>query len=230
MVNKKLTLSSIARAFYKRYDGVNQYYIDRANFQVFNNFRHNPLNLNSYDKVLIKLNKKGLLLGRIKECDRNKKMCEIALNQNIKCIKFIPSVILLKIYNDLVNSSYCMFLPNIILEECELRKEMGVLKANDGYNKNNNKRINKELGKDIFYCDSNGEKNDFDTYYKDRDEFKIINSFFLNNPLNGLFYDEVLLNLSFNGLLLKYIKRKNRNKKMYEIAVKQNPKAIKFAT
>lgn len=219
-----------ALSFYDSDDKLNQYYIDKANYrQLLISYSLGEVTAYSYEDVLLKLATDGMFLKEIDDTRINKKMCEIALYQNMNSIKFIPIDLLCELfiklsikYNKNRDERDIFLILDTILGEIE-SKGLSLHKITDEKADSEVRRCrsNKVIA-EVYY----GKM--LSAYKADESNFKIIREKLFPSYLDGLYYSEVLISLSNDGMLLEYIHPKNINLKMCEVAIYQNKNALQF--
>lgn len=188
-----------------------QYKLDKANFRINGIEHHRIKHLNKnpkFEDVLEKLNEDGMLLRCITDNEKNKTMCLTAVKQNIDAVSFIPTLLLLEIYDNEVRK---VNKKNLLLERIFEEVE--------------NREGKKNIGMMI---DELGVRNRFYSYAMDKESYTEHKTVFnrLNHTLFS--YDDVLFYLYSDGLLLGQISPHIINKKMCVIAIFQNKKSVQF--
>lgn len=197
----------------------------------------------SYDKFLCDLRDGLLSLNSIPDGQINKKMCMIAINNDIKSVKMIPDRWIISVYMDVVfffrlyhknsfnffkkmycnikykgikniyDRSYIELLLNSLFEEMECRGIDAALSIEEVKSKK------AERVKAMFYWDDPYEK-----YTQDKIKFE--NSASKGELLDNMSYDDFILELSKNHMLLRKISTDEISEKMCLIALYGNSGAI----
>lgn len=214
-------LEAKAMSFYDDNDLHNQYYIDRGGF-------YNQARL-VYDITLVTLNKNGLSLKRYGKSDINKKMCQIALCQNINAIKFIPKELLVTIlidfnirYKNSKNKNRDDLIIDTVLSEIEANELSLPIMTHEIINQRTSmtELKKREIGGFLY------TPYDWDQYTREREEFEVIKA--CDSPFNEMCYEEVMMNLIHDGLLLRHIPAKDRSRNMCKIASKENHMSLEY--